>query len=52
MHAAPADGIDIRTLASNGWDTAISPSTMVYLKGVRNSDVQVRINKGSLAAFA
>jgi hypothetical protein len=27
-------------------------STMVYLKGVRNSDVQARINKGSLAAFA
>jgi hypothetical protein len=25
---------------------------MVYLKGVRNSDVQARINKGSLAAFA
>jgi hypothetical protein len=27
-------------------------STMVYLKGLRNSDVQARINKGSLAAFA
>jgi hypothetical protein len=27
-------------------------STMVYLKGVRNSDIQARINKGSLAAFA
>jgi hypothetical protein len=27
-------------------------STMVYLKRVRNSDVQARINKGSLAAFA
>ncbi len=27
-------------------------STMVYLKGVRNSDIQVRINKRSLAAFA
>jgi len=25
---------------------------MVYLKGVRNSDVQARINQGSLAAFA
>jgi hypothetical protein len=27
-------------------------STMVYLKGVRNADVQARINKGSLASFA
>jgi hypothetical protein len=27
-------------------------STMVYLKAVRNSDIQARINKGSLAAFA
>jgi hypothetical protein len=27
-------------------------STMVYLKGVRNSDIQVGINRGSLAAFA
>jgi hypothetical protein len=27
-------------------------STMVYLKGVRNSDIQARINKGSLAVFA
>jgi integrase len=45
------DGIDIRTL--QGWmghrDIA---STMVYVKGVRNADVQARINKGSLAAFA
>jgi hypothetical protein len=41
------DGIDIRTLGHR--DIA---STMVYLKGVRNSDVQARINKGSLAAFA
>jgi integrase/recombinase XerD len=45
------DGIDIRTL--QGWmghrDIA---STMVYLKGVRNADIQNRINKGSLAAFA
>jgi len=24
-------------------------STMVYLKGVRNSDLRARINKGSLA---
>ena len=27
-------------------------STMVYLKGVRNRDIQARLNKGSLAAFA
>jgi len=27
-------------------------STMVYLKGVRNRDIQSRLNKGSLAAFA
>jgi hypothetical protein len=27
-------------------------STMVYLKGVRNADIQNRINKGRLAAFA
>jgi hypothetical protein len=27
-------------------------STVIYLKGVRNGDVQARINKGSLAAFA
>jgi hypothetical protein len=25
---------------------------MVYLKGVRNKDIQARINKGSLASFA
>jgi hypothetical protein len=24
-------------------------STMAYLKGVRNSDIQARLNKGSLA---
>ncbi len=45
------DGVDIRTLQQ--WmghrDTA---STMVYLKGVRNSDMQARLNKGSMAAFA
>jgi integrase/recombinase XerD len=45
------DGIDIRTL--QGWlghrDIA---STMIYLKGVRNADIQIRIDKGSLAAFA
>ncbi len=45
------DGIDIRTL--QGWmghrDIA---STMIYLKGVRNSDIQARLNKGTLAAFA
>jgi integrase/recombinase XerD len=44
------DGIDIRTLQQ--WmghrDMA---STMVYLKGLRNKDVQARINKGTLAAF-
>jgi hypothetical protein len=27
-------------------------STMVYLKGVRDRDIQARLNKGSLAAFA
>jgi integrase len=45
------DGIDIRTLQQWMGHRDIA-STMVYLKGVRNSDIQVRINKGSLAAFA
>jgi integrase len=47
----PQDGIDIRTLQQWMGHSHIA-STMVYLKGVRNSDVQARINKGSLAAFA
>jgi integrase/recombinase XerD len=45
------DGIDIRTLQQWMGHGDIA-STMVYLKGVRNSDVQARINRGSLAAFA
>lgn len=45
------DGIDIRTLQQWMGHRDIA-STMVYLKGVRNSDVQARINMGSLAAFA
>ena len=44
-------GIDIRTLQQWMGHRDIA-STMVYLKGLRNSDVQARINKGSLAAFA
>jgi integrase len=44
------DGIDIRTLQQWMGHRAIA-STMVYLKGLRNRDVQARINKGSLAAF-
>src|SRR5437870_1986479 len=45
------DGIDIRTLQQ--WmGHRDSASTMVYLKGVPNRDIQIRINKGSLAAFA
>jgi hypothetical protein len=35
-----------------GMARRVIASTMVYLKGVRNSDIQARINKGSLAAFA
>ena len=38
--------------SSNGWDIADIASTMVYLKVVRNRDIQARINKGSLAALA
>jgi integrase/recombinase XerD len=45
------DGVDIRTLQQWMGHRDIA-STMVYLKGVRNSDIQARINKGSLAAFA
>jgi integrase len=45
------DGIDIRTLQQWMGHRDIA-STMVYLKGVRNKDIQARINKGSLAAFA
>ena len=45
------DGIDIRTLQQWMGHRDIA-STMVYLKGLRNSDVQARINSGSLAAFA
>jgi len=45
------DGIDIRTLQQWMGHRDIA-STMVYLKGARNSDVQARINRGSLAAFA
>jgi integrase/recombinase XerD len=45
------DGIDIRTLQQWMGHRDIA-STMVYLKGVRNADVQARINKGSLASFA
>jgi integrase/recombinase XerD len=45
------DGIDIRTLQQWMGHRDIA-STMVYLKGVRNADIQNRINKGSLAAFA
>jgi hypothetical protein len=42
------DGIDIRTLQQWMGHRDIG-STMVYLKGVRNSDIQVRLNKGSRA---
>jgi integrase len=45
------DGIDIRTLQQWMGHRDIA-STMVYLKGVRNRDIQARLNKGSLAAFA
>jgi integrase/recombinase XerD len=45
------DGIDIRTLQQSMGHRDIA-STMVYLKGVRNRDIQARLNKGSLAAFA
>ena len=45
------DGIDIRTLQQWMGHRDIA-STMVYLKGVRNSDIQARINRGTLAAFA
>jgi integrase len=45
------DGIDIRTLQQWMGHRDIA-STMVYLKGVRNSDIQAKLNRGSLAAFA
>lgn len=45
------DGIDIRTLQQWMGHHDIA-STIVDLKGVRNSDIQVLLNKGSLAAFA
>lgn len=45
------DGIDIRTLQSWMGHRDIA-STMVYLKGLRNSDVQTKLNQGSMAAFA
>jgi integrase/recombinase XerD len=45
------DGVDIRTLQQCMGHRDIA-STMVYLKGVRNSDMQARLNKGSMAAFA
>jgi integrase/recombinase XerD len=45
------DGIDIRTLQKWMGHRDIA-STMVYLKGVRNRDIQARLKRGSLAAFA
>ena len=45
------DGIDIRTLQQWMGHHDIA-STMVYLKGVRNRDIQARLDKGSLAALA
>src|SRR6202140_993564 len=45
------DGIDIRTLQQWMGHRDIA-STMVYIKGVRKSDIKVRTNKGSLAPFA
>jgi integrase len=45
------DGIDIRTLQQWMGHRDIA-STMVYLKGARNRDVQARINAGTLASFA
>jgi integrase/recombinase XerD len=45
------DGIDIRTLQGVEGTVNIA-STMIYLKGVRNSDIQARLKKDSLAAFA
>lgn len=45
------DGIDIRTLQQWMGHRDIA-STMVYLKGVRNRDIQARLNTGSIAAFA
>jgi integrase len=45
------DAIDIRTLQQWMGHCDLA-STMVYLKGARNRDVQARINAGSLASFA
>ena len=45
------DGVDIRTLQQWMGHRDIA-STMVYLKGVRNQDIQAKLDKGSLAAFA
>jgi integrase/recombinase XerD len=45
------DGIDIRTLQQWMGHRDIA-STMVYLKGLRNRDVQGRLDNGTLAAFA
>jgi len=45
------DGVDIRTLQLWMGHRDIA-STMVYLKGVRNSDISAKLDKGSLAAFA
>ena len=45
------DGIDIRTLQEWMGHRDLA-STMVYLKGARNRDVQALINAGSLASFA
>jgi integrase/recombinase XerD len=45
------DGIDIRTLQLWMGPRDIA-STMVYLKGVRNRDIQARLNKGSLAVWS
>ncbi len=45
------DGIDIRTLQQWMGHRDIA-STMVYLKGVRNADIQQRLDKSSMASFA
>lgn len=45
------DGIDVRTV-QNWLGHRDIASTMVYLKGVRNKDIQQRLNQGALAALA
>jgi len=45
------DGIDIRTLQQWMGHRDIA-STMVYLKNVRNRDIQARLNSGTFVAFA